>query len=611
MKISIKAIFRLISIGFVNIFLSGCGDNSSSDSGVLLAPIVQTKGGEVQGVVRSYAPTPRSSYTVAEYRGIPYALAPAGDRRWALPEPVASLGGEVFKAYDFGPACPQQARFNLTEASSIEDCLSINVSIPVGTKAGDNLPVLFWIHGGAFIGGSSNLYRLDRLAGAERLVVVSVNYRLGALGFMPNNAFETTTSSGTYNGNYGLEDQRLAMRWVQQNIAAFGGDSSNVTIAGESAGAGSVCMHLASPAQATGLFKQAITQSAGCLATLPTVTQAQAVGKASATIQNALCPSPTYSTPAAILSCMRSKTVDQILSQQGTYSKNNPLDITSFSPVTGDPTASPPLVNTTVPSSFKYAITNNALLSVPMMMGGTKRELGLYVGYYWQGAQAVPPINPPINNSTIDSVWLPSFYSSHASQVSTYSVYATDLHSNDSNVVAKTLGEVLSDYNPTIGINNCVYLQTSNVMLNYISTNSIFSAPIYQFEFDDPAAPVCKVGISEPCPPYEMGAVHSTELSYLFPNLSNTTAINGRDLAPASQLLANQMVTYWAQFARTGNPNVSGLPAWPLYAGKQTASVMLLKPLASAPYDSDDAHQCTVFWATSKMYDLQNAPPFR
>ena len=148
-------------------------------------------------------------------------------------------------------------------------------------------------------------------------------------------------------------------------------------------------------------------------------------------------------------------------------------------------------------------------------------------------------------------------------------------------------------------------------MLNYISTNSIFSAPIYQFEFDDPAAPVCKVGISEPCPPYEMGAVHSTELSYLFPNLSNTTAINGPDLAPASQLLANQMATYWAQFARTGNPNVFGLPAWPLYAGKQTASVMLLKPLASAPYDSDDAHQCTVFWATSKMYDLQNAPPFR
>ena len=608
MKVSTTSIFYLLSIGLVGTFLYGCSGSGSSDSGVLLAPVVQIQAGQVQGVMRSYTPTSSSPYTVSEYRGIPYALAPTGERRWALPESVASLGGGLFKAYDFGPACPQQARFNLTQASSSEDCLSINVSIPAGTKAGDNLPVLFWIHGGAFIGGSSSLYRLDQLAGAGRLVVVSINYRLGALGFMPNDAFKTTTSSGTYNGNYGLEDQRLAMRWVQQNIAAFGGNSSNVTIAGESAGAGSICMHLASPSQVTGLFKQAITQSAGCMAPLPTV--AEATGKASASIQQALCPSSIYTTSADVLSCMRSKTVEQILSAQGIYTVSNPNDITSFSPVTGDPTASPPLINTTVPTSFKYAATNNAVVTVPMMMGGTTEELGLYVGYYWQGAQAVPPANPPINNSTIDSTWLPLFYPGHASQVSTYSAYTTNLHSSDSNVVAKTFGQVLSNYNPAVGINNCLYLQTSNVMLNYITRNPGVSAPIYQFEFNDPAAPVCKVGIAEPCPPYVMGAVHSSELNYLFPNLSNTTAINGPDLAPASQVLANQMVSYWAQFAYSGNPNTSGLPTWPLYNGKQTSSVMLLTPGAVAPYDSDDAHQCTAFWATGSMYDLRNAPPF-
>jgi para-nitrobenzyl esterase len=135
-------------------------------------------------------------------------------------------------------------------------------------------------------------------------------------------------------------------------------------------------------------------------------------------------------------------------------------------------------------------------------------------------------------------------------------------------------------------------------------------APIYQFEFDDPAAPVCKVGIAEPCPPYNMGAVHSSELNYLFPNLSNTAAINAPDLAPASQGLANQMVAYWAQFAYTGNPNVAGLPSWPLYAGQQSSTVMLLKPNAVAPYNSDSAHQCTAFWAPRNMYDLRNAPPF-
>lgn len=602
--------FTLLSL---SIFISACsGGGSDSSSG--LAPVVQISTGSVQGVVRTYSPPAAtggiaagSTYSVYEYRGIPYALAPTGTRRWALPEPVTSLGSGVFQAYNFGPACPQQARFSLTEASANEDCLSINVSMPAGTKATDNLPVFVWIHGGAFIGGSSSLYRLDKLAAEGRMVVVSMNYRLGALGFMPNASFEVSNSSGTFNGNYGLEDQRLAFRWVQNNIAAFGGDKNNVTIAGESAGAGSVCMHLSAPSQVNGLFKKAITQSAGCMALLPTVTQAQATGKASASIQAGLgCP-----TNAQTLSCMRSKTVSEILDQQGAYTEANPQDITSFSPVTGDPTAS--LVNTTVPSSFKYAATNNLLVTVPMMMGGTKEELGLYVGYYWQASQYG---GTPINNSTING-WLETFYPSSTSDPSYYSSqimnnvgYAPGLTSSDSNVVAKTFGQVLSDYNPRVGINNCLYLQTSNVMLNYVSRNPSVTAPIYQFEFDDPAAPVCKVGIAEPCPPYSMGAVHSSELNYLFPNLSNTAAINAPDLAPASQGLANQMVAYWSRFAYTGDPNLAGLPTWPLYSGQQSTSVLLLKPGAIAPYNADDAHQCTAFWAPSNMYDLRNAPPF-
>jgi para-nitrobenzyl esterase len=594
-------------------FLIACS-NSGGSSSLTPAPTVTTAVGQVQGLVRTYAVPPATglgianatsaSYSVYEYRGIPYALSPTGDRRWALPEPVTSLGSGVFKAYEFGPACPQQARFNLTEASLNEDCLSINVSMPAGTKAGDNLPVLFWIHGGAFIGGSSNLYRLDKLAAEGRLVVVSINYRLGALGFMPNPAFQLTNGLGSFNGNYGLEDQRLAMKWVQTNIAAFGGDKTNVTIAGESAGAGSVCMHLTAPTQVSGLFKQAITQSAGCTANLPTVSEAQyneanrSLWKASATIQEGLgCPNGANAS-----SCMRSKTVAQILEQQGAYTHANPQDITSFSPVTGNSL----MPNTTVPSSFKTAADNNAIVTVPMIMGGTKEELGLYVGYFWQESQAG---GPPVNKFTIDG-WLESFYPGHSSQISSNAGYTTGLYSSDPNIVAKTFGQVLSDYNPRVGINNCLYLQTSNVMLNYVRRNPSTSAPIYQFEFDDPAAPVCQVGIAEPCPPWNMGAVHSSELNYLFPNLSNTAAINASDLAPASQGLANQMVAYWAQFARTGNPNVQSLPTWPLYAGKQTPSVLLLKPGAIAAYDSDAAHQCTAFWATPSMYDLKNEPPF-
>lgn len=585
------------------------------------APTIATAVGQIQGLVRTYDVPPASgfsmasgignSYSVYEYRGIPYALSPTGDRRWALPEPVTSLGPEIFKAYDFGPACPQQARYNLTEASFNEDCLSINVTMPVGTKAGDNLPVFFWIHGGAFVGGSSNLYRLDKLASEGRMVVVSINYRLGVLGFMPNPAFQVTNALGTFNGNYGLEDQRLAMKWVQNNIAAFGGDKTNVTIAGESAGAGSVCIHLTAPTQVYGLFKRAIIQSAGCTANLPTLSEAQYNGpdrklwKASATIQAGLgCP-----TDANTLTCMRTKSVEKILEQQGFYTSANPQDITSFSPVIGDAA----IPNTTAPSSFKSAASNNTLMTVPMIIGGTKEELGLYVGYYWQGAQT--GLNPEINSSTINSFWLPFFYPGRGSDPTYYSSrvsnkFYSELHSSDPNAVAKSLGQVLSSYNPRVGINNCQYLQTANVMLNYVSRNPHTSVPIYQFEFDDSAAPVCNVGIAEPCPPYNLGAVHSSELNYLFPNMSNTAAINAPDLAPASQGLANQMVKYWAQFVRAGNPNIQGLPTWPLYAGKQTSTVLMLKPGEIVAYDSDEAHQCTSFWSKPTMYDLRNAPPF-
>ena len=214
---------------------------------------------------------------------------------------------------------------------------------------------------------------------------------------------------------------------------------------------------------------------------------------------------------------------------------------------------------------------------------------------------------PDINSTTIGG-WLQNFYGSNANTVQNYSAYASGFSSANPNVVRETLGTVLSDYNPAVGINNCLYLQTSNVLMNYATRTSQVSAPIYQFEFADPAAPVCKVGIAEPCPTFEMGAVHSSELNYLFPNLSNTAAINAPDLAPASQALANQMVAYWARFAYTGNPNASGLPNWPLYNGANTASVQLLKPGNVGPYNSDAQHQCSAFW--SPLYNLNNQPPF-
>ena len=578
-------------------FISCSGDNPVAGSSKL-TPVIETSVGGIQGVVRAYtvpvaakaSPSDSSSYTVNEYRGIPYALSPTGERRWALPDPVTSLGSGIFKAKEFGTACPQNPRSGSPEGSSNEDCLSINVTTPSDMKAGEKLPVFFWIHGGAFVGGSSNIYRLDKLAHDGRMIVVSSNYRLGALGFMANKSF----ASDGYNGNYGLEDQRLAMKWVQDNISAFGGDKNNVTIAGESAGAGSVCMHIASPDQVVAhsqvkvktLFRSAITQSAGCLQTLPTVAQGEA--KVGSSIQTALCPDSKNPTNKDILACMRRQSTKDILAQQDIYTSEHSTDVTAISPVIG---------GNTVPLSFKDASRLDKLVNVPMIMGGTKDELVLYASYFWQDSQRAKNPVPPINASTIKK-WLGAFYvnPSPAGGIAAITKKYPNLLSDDSNVVIKTYGEVLSDYNPQLGINNCLYLETSDSILRTKSRSN----PIYQFEFADANAPVCKVSIGEPCPSFNMGAVHSAELNYFFPNLSFTSKIDGPDLPPASQVLANQMVAYWSSFVHTGTPNQAGLPQWPTYAGATVpyggSSVMLLDPNNVKVFDANSRHSCTTFW---------------
>ena len=139
--------FQSVSALCVILLLSACSGGSSSTQAV--APIVQISTGTVQGVIRSYTPAPStdsaptSAYSVYEYRGIPYALPPTGNRRWALPEPVTGLGSGVFKAYEFGPACPQNPRAGSPEKYVNEDCLSLNVTTPADMKAGEKLPVFF------------------------------------------------------------------------------------------------------------------------------------------------------------------------------------------------------------------------------------------------------------------------------------------------------------------------------------------------------------------------------------------------------------------------------------------------------------------------------------
>ncbi|WP_044561135.1 carboxylesterase/lipase family protein [Azospirillum sp. B4] len=220
-------------------------------------PRVRTAGGVVEGVMAAGAP----GTAVAAYKGIPYAEPPTGDRRWRPPVPAHGWTG-VRDARDFGHACLQPppalgSVYYGGMASMSEDCLTLNVWAPADAR---HAPVMVWIHGGALVGGGSSepLYDGANLA-RQGIVVVSINYRLGLLGYLAHPALGAE-SPQHLSGNYGLLDQIEALRWVRANIAAFGGDPGKVTIAGESAGGLSVLGLMASPA-AHGLFRGAITQS--------------------------------------------------------------------------------------------------------------------------------------------------------------------------------------------------------------------------------------------------------------------------------------------------------------------------------------------------------------
>lgn len=236
--------------------------------------------------------------------GVPYAAPPVGELRWKRPQRAAPWDG-VLETAQTGIQCPQT--FSIGGPGGSEDCLFVNIWSP---KRGSKHPVMVWLHGGAFIFGSGgdSYYSGRHLAETYGVVVVTVNYRLGALGFMAHPALTTEDPSYPSSGNYGLEDQVAALEWVQRNISAFGGDPAKVTLFGESAGGFSTCAHYVSP-RTTGLFHTAISQSGLCGGKIaePTLVVAEAAGVK--TGEKLGCPGAGPSAAA----CMRAKSTDELL----------------------------------------------------------------------------------------------------------------------------------------------------------------------------------------------------------------------------------------------------------------------------------------------------------
>ena len=272
---------------------------------------LEIEGGSIEGSVNG---------ATRRFLGIPYAAAPVGERRWKPPAPVMPWDG-VRAAAELGAECPQPVFIGAGPlAGTSEDCLNLNVWAPEPAPESPR-PVMVWFHGGAFILGSNrglggelsdNLaYKGDTLVPAGDVVLVTINYRLGELGFLAHPALTAEDSRGT-SGNYGIFDQQAALRWVKANIRTFGGDRDNVTIFGESAGGIDACAHLAAPDSA-GLFHRAIIESGPCGLLVSPHANAEAQGER--LMQTVGCSN---------LACLREKPVENILLALGRWDATNP-----------------------------------------------------------------------------------------------------------------------------------------------------------------------------------------------------------------------------------------------------------------------------------------------
>src|ERR1700678_1167322 len=207
-------------------------------------------------------PSPSDPTAVDVFFGIRYALAPEGAARWTPPQPPIPPTGTVLADIP-GPACPQAG--STAPLPQSEDCLFLNVYVPVTARPHSKLPVFFWIHGGALVTGTGADYDPSVMVAENSIIVVTINYRLGALGWLVEPGLLAPTPGFFQNvgdaGNYGLMDQQFALQWVQRNVAGFGGDARKVTVGGESAGGLSVSSNLASTTTASGLFRSAIIES--------------------------------------------------------------------------------------------------------------------------------------------------------------------------------------------------------------------------------------------------------------------------------------------------------------------------------------------------------------
>jgi para-nitrobenzyl esterase len=489
-------------------------------------PVVRTENGRVAGSARSQ---------VTEFLGIPYAKPPVGALRWKAPQPVKAWTG-VRDATSFGGSCVQGTGWDpgYDKPTLTEDCLYVNVYRPSAGKA-RNLPVYVWNHGGGNVGGAGRDVDPTKFVVQSGQIFVTFNYRLGAMGYLATEALDAENPQGAA-GNFGLLDQQAALKWVRENIKAFGGDAKNIALAGQSAGAGNNCAQLASPG-AKGLFQKVIMESGGCSAR--TETDAQAQGAAFAV--QAGCPDE-----AAQLACLRARTPAQVLAAQAV--------VRTSGGVWGNPV---------LPEDPATLLREHRLTTLPVLIGANSDESqqSVFSAYDYRGKPLTAGGYADLVRST---------YGTNADRV----LAAYPVGSAWSPTVA--WGQVLSDQSAC---------RTQTLRARMAADTKTYT---YEFAEKDgpPFTSIWRLGTD-----YPFGATHVNEMGYLFDYLGTALPVN-RDQVD----LSTQMITYWSTFAARGNPNAAYSPNWPSY--RAGGAIMQLKAPGYGTVPASvvsDQHSCALW----------------
>lgn len=484
--------------------------------------LVHTDRGPVRGVVGE---------NVRTFQGIPYAAPPIGNLRWRPPAPAERWRAPLDATAPRG-ICPQLPRFG-APGSTNEDCLYLNVTTP--RRSHGKLPMMVWLHGGGFVSGAGSFYDASKLATEGGVIVVTVNYRLGPMGFLALSSLDSE-HPGIQSGNTGLEDQQAALRWVRRNASAFGGDPRNVTVFGESAGSASVCAHLVSPT-ATGLFHKAIAQSFSCTTRLTPAAAAETAGATFAARFG--CTDP----PAAAR-CLRAVPVASLLAAW--------------------PGGGPVVGGIELPLHPPDAVRANLFHHVPLMLGNTRDEMRYFVSI------ANDAIGRPVTPAQYES-FVNATYGPAAPRV--LALYPLSAYPSPS--------IALSTLNTDFG--------TALSTCGHLASYRAFAAaarpvPVYAYQFADRTAPPL-VDV----PNFDEGAEHAVELNFLFPRLF------GPPLRPEQESLSHTMVQYWTNFAHHGSPRTPGLPLWPRFTSDADVLTLNIGPGMIHPTNVGVPSNCA-FW---------------